>query len=280
MNKKKITLADLDALKKDFRSKGLHTVCQTAKCPNIGECFNNKTSTFMILGDICSRNCSFCSTKHGIPVDVDKDEPEKIAHTVKNLGSKYIVITSVTRDDLYDGGADHFKNVVQTIKKEIPDIKIEVLVPDFNGSANSLDIVLSSAIDVFSHNIETVPSLYNFRNKALYKRSLDVLSYAKTKNNIIKTGIMLGLGETEKELLKVFKDLKNIDCDILTIGQYLQPAKNNIPAVKQYSDAEFENLKQAALNEGIRVCVSGRYVRSSYFADRAYKTIFEKSKNI
>lgn len=274
MNKKKITLADLDILKKHFQSKGLHTVCQTAKCPNIGECFKNKTATFMILGNICTRNCSFCATIHGKPVIIDKDEPKKIAQTIKDLKLKYIVITSVTRDDLQDGGAEHFKNVVESIKNNIPDIKIEVLVPDFKGCKSSLDIVFSSHINVFSHNIETVPSLYKFRNNAIYQRSLDVLSYAKQNNFIIKTGIMLGLGETENELLKVFQDLKNIKCDILTIGQYLQPTKDNISIVKEYTEEEFEQLKQKALNAGLKNCVAGRYVRSSYFADTSYNSLF------
>lgn len=274
MEKKKITLADLDTLKRSFQSKGLHTVCQTAKCPNIGECFKNKTATFIISGDICTRNCSFCATGHGKPLPLDLDEPEKIALTVKNLGLKYVVITSVTRDDLSDGGAEHFKKVSEAIKNTIHNIKLEVLVPDFKGSKESLDIVLSSGIDVFSHNIETVPSLYKFRSSAEYQRSLAVLSYAKSKKIIIKTGIMLGLGETEEELMRVFFDLKNIDCDILTIGQYLQPSKNNVLQVKEYTEDEFKHIRQKALDAGIKNCVSGRYVRSSYFAESSYNSLF------
>ena len=179
MEKKRISLADLDLLKKSFKQSGLHTVCQAAKCPNIGECFKNKTATFMILGDICSRNCAFCATKHGTPLQIDKQEPQKLANTIKDLNLKYVVITSVTRDDLPDGGAEHFKNVVNRIREEIPNIKIELLVPDFKGTEKSIDIVLSSKPDVFGHNIETVPSLYKFRKFADYKRSLYVLSYAK-----------------------------------------------------------------------------------------------------
>ena len=277
MKKKRISLADLDLLKKSFKQSGLHTVCQAAKCPNIGECFKNKTATFMILGDICSRNCAFCATTHGTPLKVDDQEPQKLADTIKSLGLKYVVITSVTRDDLPDGGAEHFKNVVETIKKEIPNIKIELLVPDFKGIEKSIDVVLSSKPDVFGHNIETVPDLYKFRKWADYNRSLNVLSYAKKQGFIVKTGIMLGLGEKENQLLNVFKDLKRINCDILTIGQYLKPLKDNADIVKEYSDEEFEYLKQKALEAGIKTCVSGKYVRSSYFAENTYQ--FLQSKN-
>ena len=276
MEKKRISLADLDLLKKSFKQNGLHTVCQAAKCPNIGECFKHKTATFMILGDICSRNCAFCATTHGKPLETDKDEPLKLANTIKNLGLKYVVITSVTRDDLSDGGANHFKNVVDMIKKELSKIKIELLVPDFKGIETSIDIVLSSKPDVFGHNIETVPALYEYRKGANYNRSLKVLQYAKQKGFITKTGIMLGLGETEKQLTDVFKDLKEINCDILTIGQYLKPLKNNAEMVKEYTDEEFEFLKQKALETGIKVCVSGKYVRSSYFAEETYQ--FAESK--
>lgn len=271
MEKKRISLADLDLLKKSFKQSGLHTVCQAAKCPNIGECFKHKTATFMILGDICSRNCAFCATTHGKPLDIDKAEPQKLANTIKNLGLKYVVITSVTRDDLSDGGAEHFKNTVKKIREEIPNIKIELLVPDFKGVEKSIDIVLSSKPDVFGHNIETVPALYKFRKWADYKRSLDVLSYAKKKKFITKTGIMLGLGETQEQLLEVFKDLKKINCDILTIGQYLKPLKDNADMVKEYTDEEFQYLKQKALEVGIKTCVSGKYVRSSYFAEETYQ---------
>lgn len=271
MEKKRISLADLDLLKKSFKQNGLHTVCQAAKCPNIGECFKHKTATFMILGDICSRNCAFCATTHGKPLEIDKDEPLKLANTIKNLGLKYVVITSVTRDDLSDGGANHFKNVVHMIKKELLDIKIELLVPDFKGIETNIDIVLSSKPDVFGHNIETVPSLYKYRKGANYNRSLNVLQYAKQKGFIIKTGIMLGLGETEEQLTDVFKDLKTINCDILTIGQYLKPLKDNAEVIKEYTDEEFEYLKQKALDTGIKVCVSGKYVRSSYFAEETYQ---------
>jgi len=273
MEKKRISLAELDELKKQFKQSGLHTVCQSAKCPNIGECFKNKTATFMILGNICSRNCAFCATQHGTPLPIDLQEPQKLAETIKNLKLNYVVITSVTRDDLTDCGATHFKNVVNILQKKIPNLKIELLVPDFKGITKNLDIVLSTKFEVFGHNIETVPSLYKFRKWANYNRSLKVLEYAKQKDFITKTGIMLGLGEKEEELLDLFKDIKKINCDILTIGQYLKPLKNNAEMIKEYSQEEFEYFKQKALEIGIKVCVSGKYVRSSYFAENAYQKL-------
>lgn len=269
MEKKKISLSDLDLLKKNFKDKNLHTVCQTARCPNIGECFKNKTATFIILGDVCTRGCSFCSTKHGNPGTVDEKEPGKTAEAVRELGLKYVVITSVTRDDLHDGGASHFVSVIKEIKK-IPDVKIEVLVPDFQGSHEAVDAVLSAGPDVFSHNMETVESLYKYRKNAQYHRSLDILKYAKQNGFLIKTGLMLGLGETESELLKTVSDLNNIGCDILTLGQYLKPSKDSVEITKHYQDAEFEYLKNKVIESGIKNCVSGRYVRSSYYAENAY----------
>lgn len=270
MEKKRISLAELDELKRNFKHYGLHTVCQSAKCPNINECFKNKTATFMVLGDICTRNCAFCATQHGNPLPVDENEPQKLAKVIKNLQLKYVVITSVTRDDLSDCGAGHFCNIVNTLRKEIPNLKIELLVPDFKGIEENIDVVLSSNPDVFGHNIETVPSLYKYRWAADYERSLHVLSYAKKKGFVTKTALMLGLGETEGQLMEVFKDLKTINCDILTIGQYLKPLKDNADMVKEYSDEEFEYFKKKALETGIKICVAGRYVRSSYRADSTY----------
>ena len=277
MEKKRISLEDLYLFKKSFKQSGLHTVCQSAKCPNIGECFKNKTATFMILGNVCTRNCAFCATEHGTPLDIDKEEPLKLANAIKSLKLEYVVITSVTRDDLEDCGATHFKNTVDTIKKELPGIKIELLVPDFKGIKKNIDIVLSSEFNVFGHNIETVPDLYKFRKGADYNRSLNVLKYAKQKGFITKTGIMLGLGETEKQITEVFKDLKAINCDILTIGQYLKPLKDNADMVKEYSQEEFDYFKQKALKTGIKTCVSGKYVRSSYFADKTYQNFENKN---
>ena len=276
MEKKRISLIELDELKKQFKHKRIYTVCQSAKCQNIGECFKNKTATFMILGDICSRNCAFCATQHGIPLPIDLQEPQKLSNMIKILKLSYVVITSVTRDDLDDCGATHFRTVVNTLQKENPSLKIELLVPDFKGITKNLDIVLSTKFEVFSHNIETVPSLYKFRKQADYDRSLKILEYAKQKGFITKTGIMLGLGESKEELLKLFNDIKKINCDILTIGQYLKPLKNNVDIIKEYSTEEFEYFQKKAQEIGIKICVSGKYVRSSYFAGKTYNNLINK----
>jgi lipoic acid synthetase len=213
--KKKITIADIAMLKKDFGVKGLNTVCQTAKCPNIGECFKNKTATFLILGKNCTRKCDFCAVEKYSPEPVDADEPSKVAKPTKELDLYYSVITSVTRDDLPDGGARHFAKTVNEIKSVLPNAKVEVFVPDFLGKTELIDIVLTAKADIFSHNLETVPYLYDkVRKGAEYKRSLKV-----------KTGIMLGLGETEEQVFETITDVKDVDIDILTIGQYLAPTK-------------------------------------------------------
>lgn len=274
LEKKKITIADISELKKDFGYKNLNTVCQSAKCPNIGECFKRRTATFLIMGKNCTRNCSFCGIEKHHPEALDMSEPKRIAEAVKELGLAYSVITSVTRDDLADEGANHFAKTVAEIKKMLPDTKVEVLVPDFSGKKELIDIVLGSKPEVFSHNIETVPSLYGkVRKGADYKRSLEVLKYAKSKNFKVKTGIMLGLGETEDEILQVIGDIKNTGADIFTAGQYLAPTKDHYPVIKEYTPAEFLKIEAFAKNSGIKQTVCGRYVRSSYLADEHFKQI-------
>jgi len=268
LKKKKITIADITALKKDFASKGLNTVCESAKCPNIGECFKKKTATFLILGKNCTRACKFCAVEKHKPEQPDPNEPAKIADAIKKLGISYAVITSVTRDDLQDHGAKHFADTIYEIKKILPNAKVEVLTPDFSGKKELIDIVLNAKPDVFSHNIETVSSLYEkIRTGANYKRSLEVLAYAKNKGFKVKTGIMLGLGETEKEIIEVIEDVKKTNTDILTIGQYLSPSKEHYPIVKEYSEEEFTKIRDIALSCGIKNVVCGRYVRSSYAAE-------------
>ncbi|MDR1474326.1 MAG: lipoyl synthase [Endomicrobium sp.] len=269
--KKKIALADIKLLKKEFEVKGLNTVCQSAKCPNIGECFKKKTATFLILGKNCTRKCTFCAVEKYTPESIDVEEPVKVAKVIKKLGLSYSVITSVTRDDLPDGGALHFSKTVNEIKSVSPNIKVEVLVPDFLGSAQSIDVVLSSKPDVFSHNLETVPSLYDkVRNGADYERSLNVLKYGKDAGFKVKTGIMLGLGETEEQVFETIKNIKEINIDILTIGQYLAPTKRHYPVVKEYNDEEFQKIRDFAFSVGIKQVVSGRYVRSSYLAQEYF----------
>lgn len=270
-DKKKITIADIAALKKDFRDKGLNTVCQSAKCPNIGECFKRKTATFLILGKRCTRKCDFCAVEKYSPEPVDTNEPSKVAKAVKELGFSYSVITSVTRDDLPDCGAKHFAETVNEIKKILPCSKIEVLVPDFLGKTGLVDIVLASEPDVFSHNLETVPCLYDkVRKGADYKRSIKILKYAKDMGFKVKTSIMLGLGETEQQVSEVIKDVKEANIDVLTIGQYLAPTKRHYSVVKEYNEKEFQNIRTFALSIGVRQVISGKYVRSSYLAQEYF----------
>lgn len=272
IEKKKITIADIAELKKSFHEQGLNTVCQSAKCPNIGECFKRRTATFLILGKNCTRGCRFCGIDKKTPENVDVCEPARVANAIKELGLLYSVITSVTRDDLADGGANHFADTISEIRKLNPYTKIEVLVPDFKGSKEALDIVINAKPDVFAHNLETVPSLYEkVRKGANHTRSIDILKYAKTNGFKVKTGIMLGLGESIAEIHNSIKNMKNANVDILTIGQYLPPTKEHYPVIKEYTEEEFGQIKDFALNTGIKNVVCGRYVRSSYLADSHFK---------
>ncbi|MCL5071121.1 MAG: lipoyl synthase [Actinobacteria bacterium] len=247
----------------------LNTVCQSAKCPNIFECFSKKTATFLLMGNICTRNCAFCGVKSGKPQDLDKFEPENIAKAVKEMRLNYIVLTSVTRDDLEDGGAKHFAKTVQEIKSIDPNIKVECLIPDFKGSKENLKILLDVKPDVLNHNLETVKRNYKtIRHHASYNKSLDILKNSKDIDPEIltKSGFMLGLGEEMEEILGLLQDLESINCDIVTIGQYLQPSKDNYAVQKYYSDKEFEKIKKMASNFNFKSVVAGIFVRSSYEA--------------
>jgi lipoic acid synthetase len=240
------------------------TVCKEAKCPNIYECFSKGRVTFMILGNICTRNCIFCAVKKGIPYDVDIDEPKKVANAVKELELKCVVITSVTRDDLYDGGASIFSSTVREIKKLVKDCKIELLIPDFQGKKEYIDIIISARPDIISHNIETVERLYPIvRPRANYKISLNLLEYLNKKGVTTKSGIMVGLGENYEEIITTINDLYNTGCKILTIGQYLQPSKKNIKVARYVSLEEFNELKEYALKKGFLSVMSSPLVRSS-----------------
>lgn len=269
-------IRDLRTTLKDY---SFETVCENAKCPNIGECYSNKTLTFMILGNSCTRNCSFCAVDHGLstvpstqPIDrtPNPDEPKQISLAVKALNLNYVVITSVTRDDLPDGGSSHFAKTIREIRDMNPNSRIEVLIPDFQGSKQSLDMVIDASPEVINHNIETVPSLYpKIRPQADYQRSLSVLKYVKEVKNYIltKSGIMVGLGETDSEVYQVAADLRNVGCDILTIGQYLRPSRKNAE-VKEYVKLEtFEKYRAYALSLGFKAVQSAPFVRSSYKAD-------------
>ncbi|MFH1613442.1 MAG: lipoyl synthase [bacterium] len=254
----------------------LFTVCTSAKCPNMGECFSKSILTVLILGNICTRNCRFCAIETGILQKPDSTEPLKVAQLIKELNLKYAVITSVTRDDLIDGGAEHFALVIKEIRTLIPEVKIEVLTPDFEGKKESIKIVIKAKPDVFAHNIETVPSLYEkVRPKANYERSLKLLEMIKQENSFLytKSGIMLGLGEKENEVIQIMEDLIKAGCDILTIGQYLSPSKNHLKVEEYIHPEKFEYYKKIAQEMGFFYVMSGPFVRSSFHANM----IFEKN---
>jgi lipoic acid synthetase len=251
------------------KSLGLHTVCQEARCPNIGECWGHKTATFMLLGDTCTRNCGFCAVTHGRPLTVDPAEPGRVATAVARLGLRHVVVTSVNRDDLPDGGSAHFAATAQAIKALIPECRVEVLVPDFQGDLAAARLVADSPIDVFNHNVETVPRLYRrVRPGARYERSLAVLEAASgvRPGLLVKAGLMVGLGEMEAELISVFKDLRRIGCDVLTVGQYLRPSQDHLPVERYLPPEEFAALRIQALGLGFRHVEAGPLVRSSYHA--------------
>ena len=249
----------------------LHTVCQEANCPNIGTCFEEKTATFLILGRICTRGCSFCKVERGIPLPLDFSEPMHIAQAVKTLGLEYVVVTSVTRDDLEDVGASHFAQVIREIKKLNPDCKIEVLVPDFKGEIEPLKIVLKERPEVVNHNLETVNTLYPVvRKGADYKRSLILLEKSKEYDSsiITKSGIIIGMGEEWEEIVELMQDLRRVNCDLLTIGQYLSPSDRHLPVKKYYSPEEFVELGKIGVKFGFLKVESGPLVRSSYHAKK------------
>lgn len=260
-------------IKKELAQRKLSTICQDARCPNISECWNNYHATFLIMGDICSRNCSFCAVKTGTPPPLNPEEADRILEMVTIMGAKYIVITSVTRDDLADGGSAHFAALVEKIKNRRRDLTIEILIPDFKGSSASLNRVFAARPDVLNHNLETVKSLYAKvnRNPENYGISLKVLKQAGENNLITKSGIMLGLGETAAEIEALFRDLRESGVDLLTIGQYLQPTAKNLPVEKYYSPEEFAELREKAISCGFTAVESGPFVRSSYRAGRMYR---------
>jgi len=264
--------ADKRQVEEILKRLGLNTVCEEANCPNRMECFSNRTATFMILGRRCTRNCTFCNVEKNPPDPVDSLEPIHVAQAVTELGLKHVVITSVTRDDLSDGGAGHFAQVVGMIKKYNSSVTIEVLIPDFKGDPDALKTVIDADPDIINHNVETVSRLYpEVRPMAVYKRSLELLGRVKSiKSGIFtKSGIMLGLGETEDEVLKVFDDLRKEKCDFLTIGQYLAPSKLHHPVVEYIRPEIFDNYRSKALEAGFSHVASGPFVRSSYHAQQA-----------
>ncbi len=256
-------------LKKLARGLGLHTVCESAQCPNIGECWNHRTATFMLLGDICTRRCGFCAVPKGKPEAIDWDEPQRVAEAVATLGLKHAVVTSVNRDDDNVGGAKVFADTIREIRALTPGCRVEVLIPDFQGLEEPLRIVLDARPDVLNHNTETVPRLYRVvRSGARYQRTLDLLEKAKqiSPGMVTKSGVMVGLGESMDELIAVFRDLGERGVDILTVGQYLRPSKDHLPIARFYTPDEFRQMKEEALRFGFRHVESGPLVRSSYHA--------------
>ena len=259
-------------LKHLIQTNNLNSVCEEASCPNIGECFSHGIATFMILGDICTRRCPFCDVAHGRPESVDKDEPKHLAEAISKLGLKYVVITSVDRDDLRDGGAQHFTDCIKMIREQNPSIKIEILVPDFRGRmSKAINTLVTQPPDVFNHNLETIPRLYkHVRPGADYQRSLNLLKDFKGKFPEIptKSGLMLGLGESYEEIIEVLEDLKKHQVDMVTMGQYLQPTIHHLPVERYLNPDEFESLRQDALKMGFQSVASAPMVRSSYHADK------------
>lgn len=251
---------------------GLHTVCESAACPNVGECWNRRAATFMILGNVCTRRCGFCAVRKGGPLPVDYDEPRRVAEAVAALGLRYAVITSVNRDDRKDGGAELFALTITAIRERVPACGVEILIPDFQGSQAAMDTVLEAAPDVLNHNIETVPRLYRqVRLGARYERSLDLLAYSKRARPGIptKSGLMLGLGETNAEVLEVMRDLAAHGVDILTLGQYLRPSLKHLPVLRYVAPEEFAELRRGGIEMGFRHVEAGPLVRSSYHAAEA-----------
>jgi lipoic acid synthetase len=271
---------EVQRLKRVLRDSHLHTVCEEAACPNLGECFGHGTATFIIMGDICTRRCPFCDVAHGRPNPLDPEEPENLARTVQAMGLRYVVITSVDRDDLRDGGAGHFVECTLRTRALSPDIRIEVLVPDFRGRMDlALDTLEKGLPDVFNHNLETVPRLYRqARPGADYAWSLELLRAFKARHPHIptKSGLMLGLGEEMDEVEATLKDLRDHDCEMLTLGQYLQPSRHHLPVSRFVTPEEFEHLAQVAYDLGFRQVASGPMVRSSYHADQQAAAFAQK----
>lgn len=258
-----------------MRRQKLHTVCEEAKCPNIAECWNHRTATFMILGDTCTRSCGFCNVKLGIPNELDLEEPKRVAESVFELNLRHVVITSVNRDELIDGGASIFSETIKLIRQRMPNTTIEILIPDFKGSEDAFNIIMNNPPDILNHNLETVARLYPVvRPQAKYKRSLDLISWFRQKGLKTKSGIMVGIGETNDEIFSLMQDVLNAGCDILTIGQYLQPTKLHLPVDRFVTPEEFSLFKVEGLKMGFKIVESSPLVRSSYHADEHARALF------
>ena len=258
-----------------MRNQNLHTVCEEAKCPNIAECWNHRTATFMILGDTCTRSCGFCNIKVGIPNKLDFNEPRRVADSVKQLNLRHAVITSVNRDELKDGGAIIFAQTVKLIKEVMPSTTVEILIPDFRGVEEAFEIIMQNPPDILNHNLETVQRLYHVvRPQAKYERSLNLIKWFKQRNLKTKSGFMVGIGEKKEEVLELMYDLVSYGCNILTIGQYLQPTKMHLPVDRFVTPEEFRFYKEEGLKMGFKIVESSPLVRSSYHADEQARVFF------
>lgn len=259
-----------------MRRLKLNTVCEEANCPNIAECWNNRTATFMILGDICTRTCGFCNVKSGLPTELDFDEPRRVVESIKELNLRHAVITSVNRDELADGGAVIFKEMIRIARIEVPDCTIEILIPDFKGEEHAFEIIMQAPPDILNHNLETVKRMYHVvRPQAKYDRSLKLIEWFKEKRLKTKSGLMVGIGEKPDEVLEVMNDLVSHGCDILTIGQYLQPTKQHLPVDRYVTPEEFRMYKEEGLKMGFKIVESSPLVRSSYHADEHAREVFK-----
>jgi lipoic acid synthetase len=263
-----------------LEGKSLNTICQSAKCPNIAECWSHKTATFLILGDRCTRDCSFCSVEKGTPDSLSNQEPERTAEAVAAMELRYAVITSVTRDDLPDGGASHFAKTIEAVRNKTPEVKLEVLIPDFQGNEDALRTVVTAKPDIVNHNIEVPENIYPHINRPIanYRRSLRVLKQSKELGTTTKSGLIVGLGEQREDILRTLSDLRKVSCDLLTIGQYIQPTKQNAPIQKYYTPEEFDDLRELAIALGFKEVESGPLVRSSYRAHKMYKDLNTKAE--
>lgn len=257
-----------------MRNNKLNTVCEEARCPNLAECWNHRTATFMILGDTCTRSCGFCNIKVGLPTELDLDEPRRVAEAVNNLQLRHVVITSVNRDELQDGGASIFSELNRLIRLTTPDCTIEILIPDFKGMEDAFEIIMQNPPDILNHNLETVPRMYHVvRPQAKYQRSLDLINWFHNRGLKTKSGIMVGIGETKEEVVELMKDLVAHHCDILTIGQYLQPTGNHLPVHRFVTPDEFAFYKTEGLKLGFKIVESAPLVRSSYHADQQARMV-------
>ena len=266
-------------LKELMRGSQLHTVCEEAQCPNIGDCWERRSATFMILGDICTRACAYCAVTTGVPTGLDLGEPLRLAETVERMGLKYAVITSVNRDDLPDGGAFIFAQCISQVRRRLPGCKVEVLIPDFCGNWDALSTVMAARPDTLNHNIETVRRVFHpVRPKGDYDQSLELLARAKAlaPDGVTKSGMMVGLGETWDEIVETMHDLRSVDCDLLTVGQYLRPSQKHVALARWYTPDEFEELRQEGEALGFRHVASGPLVRSSYHADEQHEAAYAK----